>query len=99
MISEAICVAPTGDRCGEGVLWHEAHTAVYWTDINRFLIHRFNVADQTMRSWFFHEPVIALAPDDVFPGVPWFPRDSLGGLVEPSTQGVFQARLVAKGPP
>ncbi len=64
MISQAICIAPTGDRCGEGVLWHEAHAAVYWTDINRFLIHRLNVADQTVRSWFFDEPVTALAPTD-----------------------------------
>lgn len=64
MISEAICVAPTGDRCGEGVLWHEAHAAVYWTDINRFLIHRLSVADHSVRSWFFDEPVTALAPTD-----------------------------------
>ena len=64
MISEAICVAPTGDRCGEGVLWHEAHAAVYWTDINRFLIHRLTWRIRLLRSWFFHEPVTALAPSD-----------------------------------
>jgi sugar lactone lactonase YvrE len=61
MISEPVCVAPTGDRCGEGVIWHEAHAAVYWTDINRFLIHRFDLLERSVRSWFFPEPVTALA--------------------------------------
>jgi len=61
MICEPVCVAPTGDRCGEGVVWHEAHAAVYWTDINRFLIHRLNLHDESVRTWFFDEPVTALA--------------------------------------
>jgi sugar lactone lactonase YvrE len=64
MLSKLSCVAPTGDRCGEGVVWHESHAAVYWTDINRFLIHRYNCADQTVRSWFFDEPVTALVLTD-----------------------------------
>lgn len=61
MTSQPICVAPTGDRCGEGVIWHEGHGAAYWTDINRFLIHRFAPTDGSVRSWFFDEPVTALA--------------------------------------
>jgi sugar lactone lactonase YvrE len=60
MISKQICVAPTGDRCGEGAVWHETHAAIYWTDINRFLIHRFTPSDQCVRTWFFDEPVTAL---------------------------------------
>jgi sugar lactone lactonase YvrE len=56
-----ICVAPTGDRCGEGVIWDEAHAAVYWTDINRFLIRRFTPGDNCVRSWMFDEPVTALS--------------------------------------
>jgi sugar lactone lactonase YvrE len=50
------------------VVWHEAHAAAYWTDINRFLIHRFTPADRNVRSWFFEEPVTALVltnSDDV----------------------------------
>ena len=58
--SEPVCIAPTGDRCGEGAVWHSAHSAVYWTDINRFLIHRYSVADHCVRTWFFDEPVTAL---------------------------------------
>ena len=68
MNSHPICIAPTGDRCGEGVVWHAAHSAVYWTDINRFLIHRFTLSDNCVLSWFFDEPVTALsltAQDDV----------------------------------
>jgi sugar lactone lactonase YvrE len=64
MISEPVCVAPTGDVCGEGVVWHAAHAAAYWTDINRFLIHRFTPADQCVRTWFFDEPVTSLTLTD-----------------------------------
>lgn len=64
MISEPVCVAPTNDVCGEGLVWHAAHDAVYWTDINRFLIHRFTRADGCVRTWLFDEPVTALALTD-----------------------------------
>ena len=50
--------------CGEGAVWHAAHSAVYWTDINRFLIHRFTLADQCVRTWFFDQPVTALTLTD-----------------------------------
>jgi sugar lactone lactonase YvrE len=46
------------------VIWHEAHNAVYWVDINRFLIHRFTPSDHCVRSWFFDEPVTALSLTD-----------------------------------
>jgi sugar lactone lactonase YvrE len=64
LTSQAVCIAPTGDRCGEGAVWHAAHSAVYWTDINRFLIHRYILADQCVRTWFFNEPVTALTLTD-----------------------------------
>jgi sugar lactone lactonase YvrE len=64
MILDPVCVAPTGDVCGEGAVWHAAHDAVYWTDINRFLIHRFRPSDRCVRTWFFDEPVTALTLTD-----------------------------------
>jgi sugar lactone lactonase YvrE len=64
MIGDPVCVAATGDVCGEGAVWHAAHNAVYWTDINRFLIHRLNLADSSVRTWSFDEPVTALALTD-----------------------------------
>lgn len=59
-IGTPVCVAPTGDVCGEGAVWHAEHQAVYWNDINRFLIHRFTLADHAVRTWLFDEPVTAL---------------------------------------
>jgi sugar lactone lactonase YvrE len=60
LAGEPICCAPTGDRCGEGVLWHPAEKAVYWTDITRFLIHRFDPVSASVRSWIFDEVVSAV---------------------------------------
>src|ERR1700736_6339201 len=64
LIGEAVCVAPVGDRCGEGPVWHAGEQALYWTDINRFLIHRFDPHDRAVKSWFFDEPVTALVLTD-----------------------------------
>ena len=54
------CVAPTADVCGEGAVWHSDEQALYWTDINRFLVHRFTPKDNCVRTWLFDEPVTAL---------------------------------------
>lgn len=58
------CLAATGDHCGEGAVWHPGHQAVYWTDINRFLIHRYSRAQCAVRTWFFDQPVTALVLTD-----------------------------------
>jgi sugar lactone lactonase YvrE len=63
-VDEAVCIAPTGDRCGEGPVWHSGEQAIYWTDINRFLIHRLDPRDGAVKSWFFDEPVTTLALTD-----------------------------------
>jgi sugar lactone lactonase YvrE len=63
-ISETVCVVPAGDRCGEGPVWSPEEQCLYWTDINRFLIHRYNPAHDCTKSWFFEEPVTALALTD-----------------------------------
>jgi len=54
------CAVPAGDRCGEGSVWHDLEQALYWVDINRFLIHRFDPATENVRTWQFAEPVTAL---------------------------------------
>jgi sugar lactone lactonase YvrE len=64
MTVSPLCVAPTGDRCGEGAVWHAAHQALYWTDINRFLVHRYTPSDECVRSWMFDEPVTAITLTD-----------------------------------
>jgi sugar lactone lactonase YvrE len=64
LTEEPTCVAPVGDHCGEGPVWHAAEQALYWTDINRFLIHRFNPSDRSVKSWFFDEPVTTIVLTD-----------------------------------
>jgi sugar lactone lactonase YvrE len=64
MIAQPECVAPTGDICGEGAVWHAADRSVYWADINRFLIHRLMLADECVRTWLFDEAVTALTLTD-----------------------------------
>ena len=61
IVESMLCAAPAGDRCGEGPVWHATEQALYWTDINRFLIHRFQSARGAVRSWCFDEAVVALA--------------------------------------
>jgi len=61
---EPVCVAPVGDRCGEGPVWHAGEQALYWTDINRFLIHRMDSRDRSVKSWFFDEPVTTIVLTD-----------------------------------
>lgn len=63
-LSDPVCIAPAGDRCGEGPVWIPEEQALYWTDINRFLIHRLDPAHGGVQSWFFDEPVTALALTD-----------------------------------
>src|SRR5207247_7411134 len=60
MSENPVCVAPTGDVCGEGAVWHAAHKAVYWSVINCFLINRFTPADHCVRILSFDETVMEL---------------------------------------
>jgi sugar lactone lactonase YvrE len=65
---ELDCVAPMGDITGEGAVWSAAEGCLYWTDINRFLVHRLAVGDRSVRTWFFDEPAVAVGLTDQ-PGV------------------------------
>jgi sugar lactone lactonase YvrE len=58
------CIAPIGDRCGEAATWCEEDNVLYWTDVNRFLIHALDARTNAVRSWFFDEPVVALSLTD-----------------------------------
>jgi sugar lactone lactonase YvrE len=58
-IEEPICIAATGDVCGEGVLWERDTQSVYWTDINRFLVHRYALKDGALRPGSFLNPLPA----------------------------------------
>jgi len=60
VIGNPVCIAPVEDLCGEGAVWHPNEQALYWTDINRFLINRWNARTHTVDTWHFAEPVTAL---------------------------------------
>ncbi len=58
--NEIRCAVPTGDICGEGAVWHPVQSALYWADINRFLVHRFTPATSSASTWIFDEPVTSV---------------------------------------
>jgi sugar lactone lactonase YvrE len=58
------CVSPAGSKCGEGAVWHDSQQVLYFCDINRFLIHRYDPKQRTLKSWFFEQPATALALTD-----------------------------------
>jgi sugar lactone lactonase YvrE len=63
-VGEPVCIAATGDKCGEGILWEAATKSIYWTDINRFLVHRYRMEDAALKTWFFSEPVTCVLATD-----------------------------------
>ncbi|MDB5525777.1 MAG: hypothetical protein JWM58_3540 [Rhizobium sp.] len=54
-------IIPTNDRCGEGAVWNAAERSLYWSDINRFIVHRSEPDIRTVKSWTFEEPVVAIS--------------------------------------
>jgi sugar lactone lactonase YvrE len=60
MQSEIRCAVPAGDICGEGAVWDSERDALYWADINRFLVHRHLAAAKVTESWLFDEPVVSV---------------------------------------
>lgn len=61
MSRSVVCVAPVGDKCGEGAVWSSDEAALYWCDINRFLVHRYDNDANCVQSWLFNEPVVAVS--------------------------------------
>jgi sugar lactone lactonase YvrE len=61
-IGNPVCIAASGDKCGEGILWEPDSHCIYWTDINRFLVHRYSVERAELKTWFFSEPVTCVLP-------------------------------------
>lgn len=59
-MSEPACLVPSGDWTGEAATWKADEQALYWVDIQRFLIHRYDPALRSTCSWLFDEPPTAL---------------------------------------
>jgi len=45
-------------------LWEAASRCIYWTDINRFLVHRYSIERAEIKTWFFPEPVTCVLATD-----------------------------------
>lgn len=58
--TDARCLAVTQDVCGEGCIWDPELNAVFWTDINRSLLHRYLLACGAVDTWRFDQPVTAV---------------------------------------
>lgn len=63
-MAEPQCIVPSGDWTGEGAVWKADENALYWVDIERRLIHRFDVDTRAAHSWFLDEPPTALGLTD-----------------------------------
>ncbi|MGB1471326.1 MAG: SMP-30/gluconolactonase/LRE family protein, partial [Candidatus Puniceispirillaceae bacterium] len=61
---EPICIVPAGDLCGEAVTWDAFTNRLYWSDINRFLLHIYDAGSRSTRTHIFDEPVVAISLTD-----------------------------------
>ena len=85
---EPVCIAPTGDICGEAATWDATRNRLYWCDINRFLLHVHDPVAGTTRTHQFEQPVVAMSLTDR-PG--WL-LVALGGKIICSTPTAAHAR-------
>jgi sugar lactone lactonase YvrE len=58
---EITCLIEGRNVVGESPLWHSEHDAVYWTDVNGFLIQRYRTDSSEVSVWRFDEPVCSLS--------------------------------------
>ena len=61
---EPICIVPAGDLCGEAATWDALANCLYWSDINRFLLHVYDAGSLSTRTHIFDEPVVAISLTD-----------------------------------
>ena len=60
-MTEAVCLAPTGDWTGEGAVWHAEEQALYWVDIENKRLRRFDHGTGAVREWQFPERIGSFA--------------------------------------
>jgi sugar lactone lactonase YvrE len=59
--NEITCLVEGRNVVGESPLWHPEHDAIYWTDVNGFLIQSYRIGDSEVTVWRFDEPVCSLS--------------------------------------
>jgi len=55
------CLSDTKDKLGESPIWVEEENSIYWVDIKRFLIHKFDTKNNNKTSWQFNESIGCIA--------------------------------------
>ena len=55
------CLSDTKDKLGESPIWVEEENSLYWVDIKRFLIHKFDTKNNNKTSWKFNESIGCIA--------------------------------------
>jgi len=59
-ISNVQQILPAGNLCGEGVVWDDRISQLYWCDINGFAVYRYDPHSGSCKSWLFDEPVVSV---------------------------------------
>ncbi|MEL8055436.1 MAG: SMP-30/gluconolactonase/LRE family protein [Pseudomonadota bacterium] len=83
-MSEVQCVAPTGCLLGEGPLWSPSEGFLWWVDIKRAKLHRYNPETGNTRRYDLPIHASGLA---LYQGQLLMIGDREAGLYDPSTEG------------
>ena len=55
------CLSDTRDELGESPIWVEEESSIYWVDIKRFLIHKFDTKNNNKTFWKFNQSIGCIA--------------------------------------
>lgn len=95
MTAEPVCVASTGCMLGEGPLWSPTEQLLWWVDIRRAKLHRYNPATENSRRYDLPIRASAIA---LHHGGFIMVGDREGGLYDPSTEA-YERKFVLEHEP
>ncbi len=89
------CVAPTGCLLGEGPVWSASEAYLWWVDIKRAKLHRYNPATGNARRWDLPIRASALA---LWKGRLLMAGDREIGVYDPATEDYERLHPIADEP-
>ncbi|MEH6607069.1 MAG: SMP-30/gluconolactonase/LRE family protein [Pseudomonadales bacterium] len=57
MDCQLIATVSVANTLGEGIIWHAADKAVWWTDIQQSVLYRYNPESEVLQQWQMPERV------------------------------------------